>query len=402
MTVKLFLLFGLFISLYPIHDKESLNLKIDDNRIPMSSSLTISGAKEPYRKYYEEINRAELLIVKHQFKDALSTYNIAFADFKNHELKDLFNASLCAVKVGDFDLAFNFIQELMTQGYTIEQFQKTSFDSLPQSYRKLINVRCDSLTDIYKSKWDVSLKTRLDSLSKLEQDYFKFKKTFSYDSLVYEHAKILKGIIEKQGIPQVPMFPGYMKLPLDLLRHHFGVMNKYKYLLQSDPFYRKLNFKPYSLKDLLLTAVMNGEMTPHLYASIIEYNELDQNLTTGKIAISVDLEARVVKILYPERGKIDLINKNRYKIGLESFEDAVSKNKDAESLLYNYPFNEHLSLCKRFGLNKKTAGSADVNTQGDFVMESNKLQMKTFSNSSLKDFILPETIYQLQLSLPEN
>lgn len=360
-------------------------------------SLCATNPLKDYRTYYEDINRAELFIVKYNFESALKIYRSVFSNYKNHDTKDLYNASICAIRSHDYDFASSCMQELVSLGYSMNEFQKQSFDSLPNFYKNLLSSKYDSLNKVYKSKFDLQLKNLLDSIDDQEQVFFKQKPLFSYDSLVLEHAKILKMTLEKKNLPEVPMFEGHMKIPGALFRHHFGVMNKYRYLSPSDPLYNKLDFTKYSLRDLLLKAVMNGELSPQIYSFLIEYNELDKNKTTGKVTVNIDLDKRNVSLILPAKDQIEIINRNRSKIGLESFEDAAIKNIGVDVLLNNYPFEEHLALAKKFGLNLSTADTVSFEIKGEFVMESNKLETKAMGNSLLKDFnLLKNTLFFIE------
>lgn len=356
--------------------------------------------RSDYRTYYKFINRAELSIVKLKYDTALNIYKSVFSDYLYHDTKDLYNASICAIRSHDYQFASAWMQELMSLGYSPKDFKKHSFDSLPNYYKILLTSKYDSINQVYKSKIDLKLKTLIDSINSQEQLYFQKKPTFSYDSLVFEHSKILKKCIEHSKIFEVPMFEDHLKIPIALFRHHFGVMNKYKYMSPNDPLYKKLDFKEYSLKDLLLKAVMDGKLSPQTYMVLIEYNEQDHNQTTGKILVEVDLEDRFVKIHFPEKDQIKIINENRNKIGLECFEDAVNKSKGISALLTNYPFEEHLALAKKYGLSMLTVDSVSYEKQGEFAMESYKLQKKIIDNSVLEDFILPQSTLSFKLSLP--
>ncbi|NJK86074.1 MAG: hypothetical protein HC906_09035 [Bacteroidales bacterium] len=211
----------------------------------------------------------------------------------------------------------------------------------------------------------------------------------------------MKKLLTDKGIPKVPMFAGNLKLPIGLLRHHFGVINQYKNPTKFNKTL-KLDFTPYNIQPLLLKGILNGEFSPQLYSSCIEYNEIDKNKSTGKAIIKIDLQKQTVSILYPPKEDLDNINKNRQLACLEPFEDCVRKNKDIELLMNKYPFTEHLAISKRLGINKTTSEKVSFELMGQWVDESFTLQKKTISSTELSDFILPGSSYTYTVTLPDN
>ncbi|NJK86075.1 MAG: hypothetical protein HC906_09040 [Bacteroidales bacterium] len=156
-------------------------------------SINIHGnipTNQNYRVYYEKVNHAELLVVEHKFKSALDIYTATFKEFNNHDPKDVYNASLCAIKSGDFEKAKIWIKDLITLGYCLDSLKnKGTFMGLPPAHWEDIQAKNDSLFQVFKSKFDWELKTILDTMDAQEQFCLKYKNASGYDSLVLSMPK---------------------------------------------------------------------------------------------------------------------------------------------------------------------------------------------------------------------
>jgi hypothetical protein len=197
------------------------------------------------------------------------------------------------------------------------------------------------------------------------------------------------------------MFPGGMKIPIALLRHHFGVMHQYKYSSKYKLKEKNLDFSPYDLQPILLQAILNGEFSPLTYINCVEYNEFDKNKDFGKITINIDLEKKEVKITYPSKAELLVINENRKEACLESFEDASLKCPEVKCFLDNYPFNEHIALCKKLNISKANDKNTTFETRGEFVSKSCEIQNRVKLNTGLAEFILPKTNSAFSVQIPE-
>ncbi len=314
----------------------------------------VSSSSKSYAPYYEAVNQAELCIVELNFEGAFGIYSQVFSLYEKHRISDLHNASLCAILIGKYDYAKQWIKEQITLGVIIDKSKDLIYCKLPDNYWQELEQEYDSLRSIYYSNTNVEFKYTLDSLREIEQQYMKLSKNL-YDSLIYEHAKVLHRIILEKGIPKVPMFEGQL-LPVDIMRHHFALRNQFKNFDQfsidtsANP-YRNMNFSNYDLESILIKAVFNGDISPQFVAMCMEHSELDYTKAIDVFYIIIDLEKKTIKKVINKN--IDTIQVNSYRkyLGLESIEDALQKNFEI-SLYYSrevFPFDEHIKRYREVG-----------------------------------------------------
>ncbi|BDX39696.1 hypothetical protein CYCD_30510 [Tenuifilaceae bacterium CYCD] len=314
----------------------------------------VSSSSKSYAPYYEAVNQAELRIVELDFEGAFGIYSQVFPLYEKHRISDLHNASLCAILIGKYDYAKQWMKEQVSFGIPIDEFKGSIYRKLPDSCWRELEQEYDSLRSIYYSNTNVEFKRILDGLRGPEQQYMKLSKNL-YDSLIYEHAKVLHRTILEKGIPKVPMFEGQL-LPVDIMRHHFALRNQLKHFEQfsidtsSNP-YRNMNFSDYDLESILIKAVFNGDISPQFIAMCMEHSELDYTKAIDVFYIIIDLEKKTIKKVINKN--IDTIQVNSYRkyLGLESLEDALRKNFEI-ALYYSqglFPFDEHIKRYREVG-----------------------------------------------------
>lgn len=82
---------------------------------------------EDYREFYKFINNAELHISEDNFEDAHKIYTEVFELWTDAPTIDYYNALLCAVKLGEYSNAFNYIEILASRGWELDFFLKIRF-----------------------------------------------------------------------------------------------------------------------------------------------------------------------------------------------------------------------------------------------------------------------------------
>jgi hypothetical protein len=319
-----------------------------------------NAISQNYRDYYNTINQAEISIVDLDFLYAYDTYKQTFSCFEKKHLNDLRNASLCAIIVGEYNQAKVWIMEMLSKGLEISTFKNRIYKKLPEPYWAEIKQNNNFLRSVYLSRIDSNYYKVLDTLRSREQDFLINRKSqSSYDSLIYEHAKVLHTLINEQGIPPVPIF-GRFQLPLDVLLHHFGLRNRLKYAQQSEidlnveP-YKSMNFAPYDLEPILTQAVFNGDLTPSFLASAMAHSELDPTRQLGGVLLIVDLETKTISYETVSEEKIKAIDTYRQSIGLETVRDALKKQFNIAYYysMNSFPFDEHIKRFKEIGYTLK-------------------------------------------------
>ncbi|BDX39655.1 hypothetical protein CYCD_30100 [Tenuifilaceae bacterium CYCD] len=345
-----------------------------------SFSKAFCGNERKYASYYKTINEAELCVVDLNFEQAYRLYYTAFDRYEKHRIADLHNAALCAILTGQFNQAKLWIEAQVIQGVSVEDFNVSTYKQLPDSIWSDIRSRYDSLRSIYFSRMDVEFKSILDTMSNEEQRYVYLDKK-QYDSLVYEHAKVLHRLISERGIPQVPMFEGQL-LPADVIRHHFALRNQLKYCSKSgiditvEP-YCRMAFNKYDLEPLLVDAVFCGNISPNFVAMCMEHSELDSARQLGSLEVYIDFNTKTLIYNYPKYS-IETVDKYRNYLGLESLRDAVRKNYEI-ALYYNqttYPFDEHLRRFKEIGYTKSNYTRLSKEEQNKLFFESIDITQK--------------------------
>ncbi|MDX9845500.1 MAG: hypothetical protein RBT74_00845 [Tenuifilaceae bacterium] len=325
---------------------------------------------ENYKAYYDSINVAELSVFELNFHKAYDTYSRTFSRFEKRHVNDLHNASLCAILIGEHAQAKEWIMEMITKGVDINTLNTRYFKELPEPIWEEIRQSSSFLRSIYLSRFDSSYMATLDTLREREQDFLINRKPkSSYDSLVYEHAKVLHALVSERGVPTVPLY-GRFHFPLDVLLHHFGLRNQLKYPKENDidlnaeP-YKSMEFSRYDLEPLLREAVFNGELTPQFLASAMAHSELDSTRQLGGFDLIVDLETRTITYeTVKSEENLKEIDAYRLSLGLETARDASKKDIDA-LFFYNidfFPFEGLICKFNEIGYTKKKQAAIEHNS----------------------------------------
>lgn len=333
-------------------------------------NATNSRGSNNYSVYYKAINQAELRIAELDFHEAFRLYKQAFTSFEKKRLSDLHNASLCAILIGEYAHAKDWIAEMGMKGFDINKLNTKYFKTLPDSIWKEIQQNEGSYRQIYLTRIDSSYINIIDSLREREQDFLVgMKSQESYDSLIYENAKALYALISERGIPPVPVYDRY-PLPIDLIRHHFGLRNRLKFpevyeIDKSTEPYFSMRFSDYDLEPLLREAVFSGDLSPQFLGTAMSHSELDSTRQLGGFTLYVDLNTKTIKSESISEENLKQIDQYRQSIGLESIRDAAKKDIMV-ALYYNqeaFPFDEHIRRDKEIGYSQKVMESLEPNSK---------------------------------------
>ncbi|HRD56999.1 MAG TPA: tetratricopeptide repeat protein [Ferruginibacter sp.] len=111
--------------------------------IPKEKTLRIAAAiflnilfgysAKSQNPYFELTNLAELQFIDGNYRESLKSYNKAFALGKNSFGKDLYNAALCSIRIGDLLLCNNFLDSLCARGYKLNKLNKKHFSKFHKS-----------------------------------------------------------------------------------------------------------------------------------------------------------------------------------------------------------------------------------------------------------------------------
>jgi hypothetical protein len=87
--------------------------------------------EEHFETYNEQVTKAEMNIIDGDFKSAMQHYKLAFEQKENPFASDLYNASVAAIKTGNYTQAFALCNRLATKGAGGVFFEKkTAFQPL--------------------------------------------------------------------------------------------------------------------------------------------------------------------------------------------------------------------------------------------------------------------------------
>ncbi|NHB70277.1 hypothetical protein [Perlabentimonas gracilis] len=336
--------------------------------------------QQTYRAYYDSINVAELSVFELNFHKAYDTYSRTFSRFEKRHVNDLHNASLCAILIGEHAQAKEWIMEMITKGVDVNTLNTRYFKELPEPIWEEIRQSSSFLRSIYHSRVDSSYMATLDTLREREQDFLINRKPkASYDSLVYEHAKVLHALVSERGVPTVPLY-GRFHFPIDVLLHHFGLRNQLKFPnendidLDAEP-YKSMDFSQCDLEPLLREGVFNGELTPQFLASAMAHSELDSTRQLGAFWLTVDLGSKTITSESTSEENLEQIDLYRQSLGLESARDAAKKDIMAAHYFNqeSFPFDEHIRRFREIGYKKKAVKSIESGSKVD-----HQLNLKAF------------------------
>jgi hypothetical protein len=293
-----------------------------------------------YIPYFHNITEAENQIRSSEFSTALETYDSLFKVYTNVSYKNIHNACICAIKIGDFNSAFKYAKQLVLKGYEIKDFEESAFVDL----RNKIN-RWNSFLGDYKK----IRKQRLAKLKKAERNYYyqkhledqKAASSFDIpvqDSAFFKLAYELTHHINKNGFPNLFLLKDTLSHNVQVMfRHYYGLFNRIKndQELKNDPTYASRSTNLF--KGIIDSALTEGLISPLVYVSIVTY--FDGN-PYGELAVKIDIDnEKVYPLLRVKPEELDKINSKRNSIGLPSIND--------DSSLYlkgtwysDYPFKE--------------------------------------------------------------
>lgn len=267
--------------------------------------------------YYPIISQAEMDIVNNKYEDALSKYQQAFANVDKVFAKDYHNALVCAIKTANYSLAFNFAEKLILKGYTLEKFRIAPFDVLihQEKWNNLTN-KYDKLRKKYLSSINQSVINQLIALKEKDQ-YFRVKEG-SYkiyrdtiDKIDVKNVADLKKVIDKYGFPSedlIGIYDSAHHQPYWLIIHH-DIQNK------------RYDFLP-----ILREATKQGEFSPR-YLTFMEdlATNFDNRQGYGHTAF-IRINNKVIELnIYYNESLLNMVNKNRMSLGLESFSEYRQK-----------------------------------------------------------------------------
>lgn len=300
--------------------------------------MVVNG--KDYIPYFHKITEAENQIRSSKFSSALETYDFLFKNHNNISYKNIHNACICAIKIGNLNLAFVYAKQLILKGYEIQDFEKPIFSELRKETRQW-----NSLVEDY----DKLKEERQSKMNKTERNYYyqkhledqKAANSFNIpvqDSAFFILTDELSNHIKKNGFPNLFLSRDTLNHKVQVMfRHYFGLFNRIKndQELQNDLSYSSRSENP--LKAIIENALTDGLITPQIYENIVSYNDGNP---FGELAVKIDVDNnKVSPILRVKPEELAEVNLKRHAIGLPCIDD-ISASCLNGTWYSNYPFDE--------------------------------------------------------------
>ena len=219
--------------------------------------LTFAQDINYVKAYYPFVNKAELLVVDANYKDALDNYQKAFGVVPRGFMKDYFNAAVCATYLGDATNTYKYLLNVASKGISLDFIKdETAFKGIQQD-ANWRNFEKEYLTK--KREFDQSINKGLkDKLAKItERDqWFRVRDTQTFaDTIIKidrQNATELDYIFDRYSFPGEDEI-GCGEGGMPIVQYPF-----YTVIRRQTPDNQTVNFSNY-----LMTAVRKGRITPH-------------------------------------------------------------------------------------------------------------------------------------------
>lgn len=298
-----------------------------------------SSNGKDYIPFFHKINQAEEYIKVLDFEGALNVYEKAFCENSNISYQNTHNACICAIKVCDYRAAFEYAEQLLLKGYSMNDFDKEEFAPLKKQTNswKYFVKKSDGIIKAYQAMLDMDDRDFYYSNSLIDQSTQSCNSIAEQDTLFFRLADQVSNHIERNGFPRFFLCKDTLAFKVQtMLRHYYGLYNRIKNDkdLQADISYS--NRAENRFKEIVYKALHAGLITPEIYVSIVEYHDGNPY---GELAVKVDYDNEVVfPMLRARPEEIDSINALRNQIGLQPI---TVDSKYLEGTWYaDFPFRE--------------------------------------------------------------
>jgi hypothetical protein len=343
-----------------------------------------------YIESHRQTHKAEIFIANQQFDSALVIYEEVFAQLPHAFYRDLHNAAVCYLKLGDFEKGYELINQLVLHGYELIDFESGSFDIL-----KTNKIYWQRFLKQYPSLRASFLKSRPEPLFQEYYQLFLSDQNAAsgwdinfQDSVFYSQAGDLFRLVDLHGFLPIDVNKDTIRTQIFIqFRHLGGLLNRYKNDPETfdDAFFSEMESYTIKFDSLLLQALQSGKILPQTYADIVSYWASPNPY--GDIAMKIDLIAETVGFkINLTLEQIKEVNERRSEIGLYPF--SLMSDGIFQSTWYrHYPFKE----MKKAYLN---CDSCATSLDYDRVRRALETKVKDqFSTEERKEFILTDVAF---------
>ncbi len=293
-------------------------------------------AQEEVRAYNKFTNKAELSIVDSNYTKALKYYNKAFEKIEHPFARDYYNALLCATFTGNNDLAFDYLEKLIYKGIEIEYFTDNEYlESLHKDSRWQVFI------DTYPARMEkiqesFNLELRQELIGMIERDQQANRRIIidtinnytAFDSTIFANVKHFLEIVEIHGFPTEEMIG--LNKPYKSTFNTVILTHYYQTLVSKDA----VVLDPYNLNKTLEKAVIEGKLIDDSFFVLMHTYPKKPNIFGSYAVIQID--NKIIPLKYDKKS-VNIINRNRKRLGTESFSDSKKKAIFGAEKIKNIP-----------------------------------------------------------------
>lgn len=290
-------------------------------------SLSTYANRMDFLDYNNYVNKAELFFIVDDYKNAIVYYDSAFQYKGNHFAKDVYNASLCAIKTDKLELAITFCKRLADKGVG-----KSFFSRVP-SYLKLEKSKgwksmlqhAEIVRAQYQKKNESSL-ALIDSLVAKDQKVNKAWRNSGRAQNEKEIMYLTNDTVSRQLLDIFDTAGFLSEFQIGTILNNEGLISG---LLPFDVIlihsYQNHGKGDTIFNITLHDALVSGNITPDYYAIIQDMGSYSSNRPYyGAIRLYYQYKCKLLLDTY-DKGRLEKIDNNRAKIGLCNTNDLLKK-----------------------------------------------------------------------------
>lgn len=275
------------------------------------------NSNNTHTEYHVLINTAENKITAFEYQEALKVYQEAFKNDYTFA-QDLYNASLCAIQVKDFDATLKFCEGLVKRGCTLKFFSTYKFKSFRESAKwEIFSKKYPSFVESYNATHRKDLVAEIEKLNELDQGNYKLLPNNVHNQ---DFQDSLKNLSDYVKLKLINLFNqnGYLDESIIGARIEsdttLGILPIFAFLIRHRYQVNKYDYSPY-----LISEFNKGKIKPEVLASWLD---LELKGAIGSVpALIYNCQ------LYFEKfnDRRETVNLNREKYLLPNLDDAKKK-----------------------------------------------------------------------------
>jgi hypothetical protein len=291
----------------------------------LSFSDFLTAQVDYTKTYYPLIMKAESAILDSNYQVSLSWYQQAFQRVPHGFARDHYNALICAVELGQFDIAFQLLDSLVAKGVKKSIFEK----SVPlQALRKhpkwnfFIQTFEQKSFELNRNK-NRHLKQILAGIDFLDQEFRSKKGSYklyrdTINQIDKRNVQLLVQLIQQYGFPNEHLIG--IESPFDI-----GLVSYIVFHHQCQKM--SMGIHDFDFTDEMIKAVQKGELNPHQMCFWLSLQNRAAYQFGGTGIYQLFHKAKVTGYMvdkYSEKTKI-VINQKRKELGIENLNEFYKK-----------------------------------------------------------------------------